>query len=159
MMIRKTVLLVALCALLPVAGADENRESAESPFGTYTLNGQERFNGDPYVMTVALSLAEEQFRARIDYRNPRRDDTQFRVIFTRELDSNILADLERGNSVRRPFEVEAEIEEAEVILKGHLRVRKLNDGTFRVALQYACGGMTEDGEPVRITGGAVGVQE
>ena len=159
MIVRRVVFVMSMCALLTVAGADENRESAEDPFGRYTLNGQERLNGDPYVMTVILELTEERFEAKIDYQNPNRQDAELDVVFDRELDPQVLAELERGNSVRRAFEVDVEIAEAEGTLKGRLRVRKLNDGTFRVALQYACHGETEDGHAVRITGGAVGVQE
>ena len=150
---------MSVCALLTVAGAEENRESAEDPFGLYTLNGQERLNGDPFVMTVNLELNRERFKATIDYRNPARDDSVIEVEFDRELDPQVLAELERGNSVRRAFEVDAEIAQAEARLKGRLRVRKLNDGTFRVALQYACRGETDEGHEVRITGGGVGVQE
>ena len=158
--------LVAALVAAPFALAEEDREDIESPFGVYPLEGDELFDGDPYVLTAQLTLTEVGATVNIDYENPALDDWTMELVFVKRIDPVVVDELAQGGSIRRKFAFEGEREGEDKIAfgRGDLRLRKTDDGTFRVTLRYNPGKLVippeeEDGRAVliaRFLGGGAG---
>ena len=117
--------------------ADDITESAEAPFGTYTLEGRERFERDPYIAMARLELSPGEGEIHFTYTNPALLPWHVTLDFDPGLDEIILEELERGQGIRRRFTFTGVRYREEVRGQGLLHMRKNNDGEFRLAVQYS----------------------
>ena len=136
MSLRHSLLSLVVLLAVGMAFADGNTESAEDPFGTYTLAGRERYERDPHVAKATMQLDEDEAQITISYPETPLGSWSATLVFERELVPAVLEVLERGQGIRRRFVVDGIRYGKEIRARGLLHIRKTNEGEFRVSVQY-----------------------
>ena len=155
---RQIILIGLVVVLLPALGPAGSTSGARKAFGTYEISGKELFQSDPFLFEGPLRLFEQKATIRLDYPDSRRDTFVATLSWDKPLEKNLLAAIRRGGSIRRKLTVAGKVGKSKCVGKGWLRIRRRNDGKYKITVYYNA--VFTEGRLIgtRIKGGGAGTK-
>lgn len=158
MNVRQIILIGLVVVLLPALGPAESTSGARKPFGIYEISGKELFDRDPFLFEGPLRLFKQKATFRFDYPDSSRDPFSATLSWDKPLEKNSLEAIKRGGSIRRKLTLAGKVGRSKCVGTGWLRIRRRNDGRYKMTVYYNA--VFTEGALIgsRIKGGGAGIK-